>query len=217
MTTEVKYGLSCLDATDPGAVALYMQRQALAIEAQLGAQQDEFNGFLHAPTAIVATNVAQVMLAGAATVGILGSGGQLATVFSNYTFTDFVPTGATFATGNVSIPDDEGAWWHAGCYVSMVAAGAITALSLRQIILQVTSYVTPSGINGGTTFGCNRFDSSTAGEHLMTEGTFYVPAGSETFLSVFLQHQNAASNVNIPIGATIWLTRLGSGDLIGSL
>lgn len=211
MNTDFDFGLSCLTDEDPAAIALYLQSMALAIDAQLTAQEAEFNEFLDHPTALATTNAIQTGVANGITT--LVSGNYVLT-YANYVPEDWPPNFASLATGSLAFPNDVTGWYHIGAYIPMTASGAITALSQRQATLVVTSYVTSDLLFGIQSFSTKRFDSSTGGEHLMVGSTVFVEAGSRTFLSASVLHANAASTVNIPAGATIWLHYLGPSDIL---
>ena len=215
MNVDFDFGLSCLTDEDSAAIALYMQSMALAIDTQLATQLAEFNGFLANPTALATTTTTQTGIANGIFTGIGSAGaGDYTLTFANYTPVDWLPSLATFANGDLAFPDDRSGWYHIGCYVPMTASGAITALSFRQAFLTASSYVTSDLLVGTQEYSTIRFDSSTAGEHLMVQGTVFVESGSKTFLSASVLHANAASTVNVPAGATIWLHYLGPSDLV---
>ena len=206
------FGLSCLSPDDYGATALQMQSLANAIDAQLTSQAAEFNQFLTAPTALATTTTIQTGIPTfGATVGAAGAG-DYALTFANYTPVDFPPFGAIFANGFLNFPTDRSGWYHVGAYVPMTASGAITALSYRLLELNVGSNTLVP--NTTKTFATFHFDTSTGGEHLMTQGVVEV-SGEGTFsLWARASHANVASTMNVPVGATIWLHYLGPSDLV---
>jgi hypothetical protein len=211
MATPLLYGLECLDSTDYGAVALWMQATATAAEAALGAQLDEFNGFLSAPTAIITTTVAQTGITNG-TLTTLGGGGQFAVTFANYTLNEVPAFGQTLATGSLAFPLDKRGWYHVGAYIPMTASGGVTAGSSRQaemIFQQGSPTVIP------TTIRVTRTESNTAGEHLIISGTFLAPSsGGLISAYITLLSANAASTVTVPAGAMIWLTYLGPNNQV---
>ena len=206
MTIYTSHGLACLQDQDYAAIALAMQVDAIAIDAALDGISDSFDTHYTHPYMLAITT---------ATQGPFATSSEAVQGVPSWTVstTNMVTSGAS-AGIRVTIPLS--GWYSHGCYLNMVASGAITAASRR------TSFARATRVTSGSTAVLSQvtwrtIDTNTAGEFLTSSGgTFYATAGSTILIEAYFSHSNAASGVNIVAPARIWCHYIGSGVEIGS-
>jgi hypothetical protein len=203
------HGLACLSDTDPAAVALYMQDQALAIDAALDAISDDFDSFYLRPIFLGTTTAISGPNATLAE--------QLFPITSwSLTYSNFIPAPTTAASAGFRVTVPKTGWYNYGCYANLAATGAITANSRRSLYARATLR-----ISGGATqlsqAAWRTVDTNTGGEHLVAgDGSFYATVGTTVDVEGYWSHANAASTVQVNTGAKIWCHFIGTGIEIGS-
>lgn len=211
------HGLYCPGFDDYAAVALYMQDLGTKIDTALGAQRDELEDFLAAPTIILTNSVAQIIP--------LGPGAAISNVFdtvvfNNSTFmtydftTDILLIGSAYGISPV-VPYRRGAY-SAGAGCQMTPTGATTAGSLRRLQIFVSdTAISPSPGNVAGPFDTEN-DMNTGGdEGVLVETNFVLNSTNGVTVSHLASSDNAASTTSIPAGsALLWVTYNGTTDFI---
>lgn len=204
------HGLSCLSPDDYGAVALYMQDQAIIIDNVLDAISDDLDTFNLRPSF---TGITTSIAGPNATLGE-----QVFPLAATWTISsiNFTPTPSTAATGGFRVTIPKTGWYNYGCYANLAATGAITALSRRTLYARATRQAT--GISTLLSQAVFRtIDTNTGGEFLVaSDAAFYATAGQTVDVEGYWSHSNAASTVQVNIGARLWCHYIGSGVQIGS-
>lgn len=210
MTTFTPHGLVCLGEEDYSAIALAMQADALAVDAALDGISGSLDSYLSRPYLQMITTTGN---------GPLSSGGeQQFSIGSWSVVSGNIPIGSGTLLGNIAgaMPMPETGWYEYGCYVNLVAAGALTAFSRRT--LTASAYSRPgSAAVQLSQIVWRTAETSTAGEFLVASGgSFYATAGQTIEVTATWSHTNAASNVSSIVGAKAWIHFIGSGIEIGS-
>lgn len=203
------HGLACLGEEDYAATALYMQDQALKIDTLLDDISDDFDSFFLRPTVTAVTTT----VAGPNSSGSEQISAMVATWTVSYS--NFTPTPAIVGSGlRITIP--RSGWYAYGCYANMQATGAVTALSRRTLYARATKQVTGTEtLLSQAVF--RTIDTNTGGEFLVAStATFYAAAGTVVDVEGYWSHANAASTVQVNIGARLWCHFVGTGVEIGS-
>lgn len=210
MTTETDHGLVCLDGDDYAAIALAMQKDALATDAALDAVSDAFDTNYLRPVVL------------AATTGISGPNSTLGEIQFNLAtlaigYFNFTPAPTAASANSIRMTAPRTGWYSYGAFMNMAATGAVTAFSRRTIFVTASRIIsgiatTLSQIRSGTV------DTNTAGEFLIASGgTFYATAGTTVDVKPTWSHANAASTVQVNAGAKVWIHWTGSGVETGSI
>lgn len=215
MTTYTDHGLVCPDPADYGAVALLIQADALATDSALSGITTSLNSLYTQPYALFVTNTGN---------GPLSSGGEQHFSQGNWTISSSRGITVTLAgaplTGVVArLNITTTGWYEYGNYVNLLASGAVTAFSRREIFasawdLDVTTAVPvrQSEVRWRTVD-----NNVPGGEFLVASGgTFYAAAGSIIILTAQWSHANLASNVSSLAGAQFWVNYVGTGIELGS-
>lgn len=200
------HGLACLGDEDYAAIALWMQSQGTLIDTALDGISDDFDSFSLRP-------------------GLLVTSTAVTTVTSLNTFTN-VTFGTTLynnlpnpSAGNPfgSFVTPRSGWYQYGANINMIATGAVTAGSVRRLkVLAVKAGVGPQETLSEV--DDISFDNNTGGGEWLvaSAGSFYAPANTTIIVRAQASHANAASSVNVSIGARLWCWYIGSGVEIGS-
>lgn len=201
------HGLTCLADEDYAAIALYLQRTALAIEAALVAQEADLTAYTDRASVLFTTTVTTTVVTGS---GVLMPDGRTATLTS---FTGAAVTGGgvdVASTGStVTLTAARSGWYDFGGYCNVIAAGAVTLNSERLIYIQARQVPDPPATVATITYQERSVDTNTGGENLVVAGLIYLLADRPVTLSQLVSHNNAASNVVTQIGAKMWLSFMG--------
>lgn len=203
------HGLSCLGEEDYAAVALYMQDQALAIEAALVDISDDLaSGFLRPSVVAVTTTVSGPQSSGSEQIYDLTATWTMS--YENYT----VDPSIISAGVRLTIPRT--GWYAYGAYANIAATGAVTALSRRTLYARATREAV--GVSTQLSQASFRtIDTNTGGEFLIaSDASFYATIGTTVDVEAAWSHTNAASTVQVNTGAKLWCHFIGSGVEIGS-
>lgn len=197
------HGLDCVSTDDYGATALFLQDQAITIDTALKTISNAAATTYLRPGVIASMTSAVSASTGGEQLIFLN--GTWALVYSNFT-----PVSVTAATGGIQVTIPRTGWYNFGVYASMTAVGAVTANSRRTLfaraILQSPSPTTLAEADWRT------IDTNTGGEFLVAgDGAFYANVGALVNVIGLWSHTNAASNVQVNIGARIWCHYIGSG------
>lgn len=211
------HGLYCPEFDDYAAVALYMQDLGTIIDTALGAQRDELEDFLAAPTIIVTNAVAKTIPLGpsAAIFNVFDT-----VVFNNSTFMDYDFTANRLLIGSAYgispvVPYRRGAYT-AGAGCRMTPTGATTLGSRRELQIFVTDpAISPIAGNVVGPFD-NENDMNTGGnEGLLVETNFPLASTNGVYIEHSASSDNAASTTSILAGsAFLWVTYNGATDFI---
>lgn len=205
------HGLSCPEGEDYAAVALNMQANASALNSALAAQAaqlDTYNNrpwFIWTSTAVVpvASNV-NVLDFDTPTAGLFNGSTVLST-----TTTLGAPTVSSFGVDPVTGFLKVG-WWLAGGYASYVASGAVTANSRRILGIQLASFQNNHFVYSSAVEAS--YESNTGGDAMTVMKKYYVNSSTiATRAALLFKHSNTGSNMNISVGAKLWMVYLGSG------
>lgn len=208
MTTTVgSHGLSCLTDDDYAGLALYMQDQANAVEAALGAVSDSLDTAATRPVVVATSNLVNGPVASAGET-IFGINGWV------IDYSNFTPTPTTTAGIRFFVPKT--GWYEHGAYMNMQAAGAVTPFSRRTAYSRAYRFTSLGNVLLSQV-AWRTVDTNTGGEFLAAVGgTFFATEGSRIDILPGWSHANAASMVQLNAGAHTWCFYIGSGVEIGS-
>lgn len=200
------HGLACLGDEDYAAIALYMQDQGTKIDKALDNISDAFDTYYLRP-GFLSTNTAVTTIASTNVFLPITLGSSL--------YDNLTTTGPGVAFGNFTTP--KAGWYQFGANANLIATGAITANSARR--LRVNAFLTtPSGAVSLNDCEDLSFETNSGGGEWLaaTAGSFYAAAGRAISIRAAASHANAASSVNVSVGARVWCWYIGSGVEIGS-
>lgn len=211
------HGLSCQSGDDYAALALYMQNEANIIDAALETELLSLTGFLTRPTIIV-TNSGNVTMPANDSVTVVWD----TVLFNNSTFMSLINTGGAFAETIISVGSPAAApvtvpylqgFYRYGFGTFMTATGAVNAYTSRTTI--VTAIDDSSGSFPSTgQISDITYDTNTGGEAQNGTGTFPAAGVSATRIRTTCGNENTSSSVNILANSFLWVTYIGSTDLI---
>lgn len=211
MTPIGTHGLACLDAEDPAAVALYLQAEALAIDAALDSISDSLDTFNLRPGF---TGVTSAVSGPNSTSGEI----QFPVTGWGLGYSNFAPAPAGgSAPGGFRLQIPKTGWYGYGVYANMAATGALTALSRRTLFAKATLQASGSSTLLSQAVWRTVETSTAGGEFLVAgDGSFYAMIGQTVDVEGYWSHTNAASTVQVNAGARLWCHFIGSGVEIGS-
>lgn len=201
------HGLQCLDDSDPAAVALYMQAEALAIDALLDGISDSFDSTFLRPAFAGNTTIVN---------GPIASGGEAQFSLNGWALTssNFAPAPTSTTGFQFTVPRT--GWWEAGFYMNAQASGAVTVNSRRTAFNRVYRVTSTGNVLIGEGIW-RTYDTNTGGEFLVVSGTtFFATAATVVRILPQWSHTNAASTVQVNAGAKLWCFYVGTGVEIGS-
>jgi hypothetical protein len=207
--TTTEHGLLCPSEEEYAALALIMQHDALAVEAALDSISDSFDSFLARPTVLAATTVVS---------GPNSTLGEAVFQMSGWgvTYSNFTPVPTVAAPSGIRLSVPRTGWYNYGAYANLVATGAVTANSRRTLYANATQNM----VGSSTVLSqivWRTVDTNTAGEFLIASGgSFFARAGATVDVQAQWSHANAASTVQVNIGARLWCHYASSGVEIGS-
>jgi hypothetical protein len=209
MATETEHGLLCLGEEEFAAIALAIQADAIAVDTALDSISDSLDTRYVRPYLQMVTTTGN---------GPLSSGGEQQFSIGIWSVAaGNIPIVSGTLLGNIApMTMPRTGWYEYGCFVNLVAAGALTAFSRRT--LTVSAYSRPASVAIlQSQIVWRTAETSTAGEYLTASGgTFYATAGQFIELVGTWSHTNLASNVSSIVGAKAWVHWIGSGIEIGS-
>jgi len=199
MITVGGHGLTCPDPQDYAAQALYMQSQALTIDAYLAGIAAQVTTSTMRPTAIFTFS---------------------STIFVGPTFADGYasPDVLTYsnipgATADATITFDTPGTYIYGAYTSLSASGAITAGSYRKVRISAIKDPDSAALETNNTEEVT-FETNTGGERVTNKSGFISANIGDVYRLAQYEADNNASSMLVNAGSMIWITRAASNDLI---
>jgi hypothetical protein len=193
-------GLPCPTEND-FITALDLQTLAEAVDAKVAALNARFSVAAFAPGAILASNANQSVPTGVPSVNITNVTTQVVTVYD----TGNQNISAGFANILVS------GIWAFGAYANVIAAGAVTVNTVRQLSIDMEIQSSSSDVTK-INFAERVSESNTGGEFITVSGVMPVRLGPGQSADVRLgfAHNNGTSNVIVQSGAYVWFYRVGN-------
>lgn len=195
--------LDCPEPDNYAAVALQLQETALQVEQRLYAVERTLRAAGNRPTIVQTTTAALTGLVSSLSFNDIQPG-----IVATTTNFNNMPGGWSYST--VPVLPGPGAY-DIGCCLNAIASGGVTDNSLRQVRIQQLRAVPGGGSVQSLvdTAEATVFEANVGGGMDITVvGTFHLQPGDE--INFEIRHQNAASTLNISIGAIYWTTFLGS-------
>jgi hypothetical protein len=213
MATPVgNHGLTCLDGSDPAAIALWMQENAQTIDSNLATDQTNFTDYLNRPW-YVAVNTSAITVNNLS--GFVLPEGQVGEV---------APSSGSWNTTSNDVPNPSlntripAGFWLMGSTVNWTVATPNNGTARTLGVFDVKQPASGSAsivTNYDVLFQSVDRESSTGGGTMSVTG-FFSSTGSDTrqVVAEFF-HSNTSSDLVIPIGGwRLWYVRMGSGLVI---